>query len=111
MLRSGEALAVLEVDGAAPARTVELARTVAARLDPGGDRPARRRRPRPPPSHRWRCAGRPAVGLRRAESDLYGRELDGNPSRDACGRLLAGDTRRRAARQLVLAGSGRRVHR
>ena len=55
VLRSGEALAVLEVDGAAPARTVELARTVAARLDPAATGPPRRRRPRPPPSHRWRC--------------------------------------------------------
>ena len=33
VLRSGDALAVLEVDGAGPARTIELARLVAARLD------------------------------------------------------------------------------
>jgi hypothetical protein len=109
VLRSGEALAVLEVDGAAPARTVELARTVAARLDPGGDRPAA--------AQATSSAALASVALRPGdlpsgfvvESDLYGRELDGNPSRDACGRPLAGDTRRRAARQLVLVGSGLRV--
>ena len=108
VLRSGEALAVLEVDGAAPGRTVELARTVAARLDGGAG---------PVAGPGTSAAALASVALRPGDlpsgfvvqADLYGRELDGNPARDACGRLLAGDTHRRAARQLVLTGSGRRV--
>ncbi|QWZ09005.1 hypothetical protein KRR39_04025 [Nocardioides panacis] len=108
VLRSGEALAVLEVDGAAPARTIELARTVAARLDRSG---------RPATTPATSASALASVALRPGDlpagfvvqSDLSGRELDGNPTRDACGRLLAGDAHRRAARQLVLAGNGRRV--
>jgi hypothetical protein len=73
VLRSGDALAVLEVDGAGPARTNELARLVAARLVA-----ARLDREQPAPS--------PVS----SPGD-------------------AGDAHRRAARQLVLTGAGRRV--
>lgn len=43
------------------------------------------------------------------QSDLYGRELDDTPGRDVCGRALSGDSRRLAAREIVLLGDGRRV--
>ena len=106
-LRSGDALTVLETDGIMPARTIDLARLLAARLDP------------PAPSQRSRVSSTALASAAllpgdlpddfTVQSDLYGRELDGAPGRDVCGRALSGDARRLAAREIVLLGPGRRV--
>ena len=109
-LRSGDALTVLETDGIMPARTIDLARLLAARLDP------------PAPSQRSRVSSTALASAAllpgdlpddfAVQSDLYGRELDGAPGRDVCGRALSGDARRLAAREMVVVGpAGRRGHR
>jgi hypothetical protein len=109
VLRSGDALAVLETDGVTPAQTIDLARLVAARLEPSP--PAASQRSQVSSDALASSALQPGdlSGDFTVQSDLYGRELDDAPGRDVCGRTLTGDARRVAAREIVLAGDGRRV--